>query len=58
MSKRERDTKPSEARAVPNQRYPKGHFDEEGLSQGKQEGAVRPTMDAYQGERSERGESK
>jgi hypothetical protein len=42
-----------ESRAQPNQRLPKGHFDSDGLSQGKQDGAVRPTADAYQGPRSE-----
>jgi hypothetical protein len=55
MAKRESDTKPSEARANTNQRYPAGHFDSDGLSQGKQEGAVRPTKDAYQGERTDGG---
>lgn len=50
------NVKPSQARAQPNQTYPKGHFDSDGKSQGKQEGAVRPTRDAYQGER--KGESK
>jgi hypothetical protein len=45
-----------ESRAQPNQRLPKGHFDEDGLSIGKSTGPVRPTADAYQGPRSE-GES-
>jgi hypothetical protein len=40
-----------ESRAQPNQRLPKGHFDSDGLSQGKQEGPCRPTADAYQGPR-------
>jgi hypothetical protein len=35
----------------PCQRLPKGHFDSDGLSQGKQEGPCRPTADAYQGPR-------
>lgn len=39
-----------------NQRLPSGNWNSDGLSQGKQEGAVRPTPDAYQGPRSE-GES-
>ena len=46
-----------DSRAQPNQKLPPGHFDRDGLSQGKQDGAVRPTRDAYQGERS-KGESK
>jgi len=40
----------------PNQRLPKGHFDSDGMSQGKPDGPCRPTADAYQGPR-ERGES-
>lgn len=39
-----------------NQRLPGGNWNSDGLSQGKQEGAVRPTPDAYQGPRTE-GES-
>jgi hypothetical protein len=54
MSKRESER--GESRAQPNQRLPKGHFDSDGLSEGKQTGPVRPTCDAYQGPRSE-GES-
>jgi hypothetical protein len=51
-----RESERGESRAQPNQRLPKGHFDSDGLSQGKQEGPCRPTADAYQGLRSE-GES-
>jgi len=40
----------------PNQRLPKGHFDSDGVSQGKRDGPCRPTPNAYQGPR-ERGES-
>lgn len=36
-----------------NQRLPKGHFDADGLSEGKQSGPCRSTPDAYQGPRSE-----
>lgn len=49
-----RDERRSESQ--PCQRLPKGHFDSDGVSQGKQDGAVRPTADAYQGPR-DRGES-
>jgi len=55
MAKRDREER-GESRAQPNQRLPKGHWDEDGRSQGKETGAVRPTCDAYQGPRSE-GES-
>ena len=41
--------KKSEAR--PNQTLPKGHFNPDGTSQGKQTGAVRPSPDAQQGPR-------
>jgi hypothetical protein len=51
------DTKPSQAVSNTRQNLPKGHFDSDGKSLGKQDGAVRPTQDAYQGERS-KGESK
>lgn len=43
MAKRESST-PSRSQSQP--RTPSGHFDREGLSQGKQGGAVRPTPDA------------
>jgi hypothetical protein len=49
-----RDERQSESQ--PNQRLPKGHFDSDGLSQGKPTGPVRSDCDAYQGPRSE-GES-
>jgi hypothetical protein len=52
MPKREQDQPESQ----PNQRLPKGHFDSDGLSQGKPAGPVRSDCDAYQGPRSE-GES-
>ena len=52
MSKR--DERQSESQ--PCQRLPKGHFDSDGLSQGKPTGPVRSDCDAYQGPRSE-GES-
>jgi hypothetical protein len=58
MSKREPDTKPSEARANTNQRLPGGHFDKDGLSQGDMIGEGRKTHDAYQGERAKDGERK
>ena len=41
-----------------NQRLPKGHFDSDGLSQGRREGAVRPQDDAQQGPRPSTGETK
>jgi hypothetical protein len=40
-----------ECRPANNQTMPRGHFDREGLSQGKQEGAVRKSWDAEQGPR-------
>jgi len=46
-------TKHKESRPAANQKMPHGHFNKEGLSQGKQSGANRPA-DAYQGERKER----
>jgi len=45
------------ARSNSEPKLPKGHFDSDGKSQGKQEGAVRKTPDAYQGPR-EKCESK
>lgn len=42
----------------PNQRIPAGNFNHEGVSQGKKDGAVRPTPDAYQGERPKGEQSK
>lgn len=36
-----------------NQRLPKGHFDADGLSKGKETGPMRSTPDAFQGQRSE-----
>ena len=41
----------AESRAQPNQKLPPGHFDRDGMSQGKQDGAVRKTWDAEQGPR-------
>jgi hypothetical protein len=59
MPKREpEDVAPSCARAQPNQRLPKGHFDDNGTSQGDMIGEGRTTHDAYQGERSGKGEAK
>jgi hypothetical protein len=61
MPKREstaENVKPSEARAQPCQRLPKGHFDSDGLSQGDMVGEGRTTHDAYQGPRPEAGEAK
>jgi hypothetical protein len=48
MPKRERE---SETYCNSNQRLPKGHFDSDGLSQGKAVGPVRSDCDAYQGPR-------
>jgi len=45
MSKQS-NTKPSESRSNSNQRIPSGNFNTDGVSQGKQSGAVRPTPDA------------
>ena len=45
MSKQS-NTKPSESRSNSNQRIPAGHFNSDGQSEGKQSGAVRPTSDA------------
>ena len=44
MAKRE--TQPSRSQSQSQPRTPSGHFDREGLSQGKQSGSVRPTPDA------------
>ncbi len=55
MAKREER---GESRANTNQRLPPGHFDRDGLSQGKQEGAVRKTWDAEQGPRPDSDQSK
>jgi hypothetical protein len=46
-----RESERGESRAQPNQRLPKGHFDSDGLSQGKAVGPVRSDCDAYQGPR-------
>jgi hypothetical protein len=48
-----RESERGESRAQPNQRLPRGHFDSDGLSQGKEKGPVRSECDAYQGPRSE-----
>lgn len=56
MAKRE--TQPSTSRSQSQPRTPAGHFDREGLSQGKQNGAVRPTKDAYCEEYKDRKENK
>ena len=58
MAKKGTETKPSEARAQPNQRLPTGHFDNEGRSMGKMDGDGRKVHDAYQGPRPSGGESK
>jgi hypothetical protein len=55
MSKRESNR--GESRAQPNQRLPKGHFTDDGVSEGAQTGCVRRSPDAYQGPRPEGGES-
>ena len=49
-----RDNRESRPRSEP--KLPKGHFNEDGLSQGKQTGPVRKTPDACneRGERNER----
>ena len=43
MAKRESQT-PSRSQSQP--RTPSGHFNTDGMSQGKKDGAVRPTPDA------------
>ncbi|WP_167313399.1 hypothetical protein [Ralstonia insidiosa] len=45
MAKRE--TQPSQNKSQSQPRTPSGHFNHEGLSQGKQSGAVRPDCDAH-----------
>lgn len=47
--KRQNETK---SRSEP--KIPKGHFNEEGMSQGKEKGPVRPTPDAHN-ERNQEG---
>lgn len=46
-----------EPRSQSEPKLPRGHFSEDGLSQGKRDGAVRPTPDACN-ERDERDERK
>ncbi len=41
-----------------DQKLPKGHFDRDGMSNGKQTGPVRKSWDAQQGPRERQPESK
>ena len=50
--KHRRDERESRSQSEP--RIPKGHFNSDGMSQGKQDGPVRKTPDAYNEHREER----
>jgi len=48
----------TETRARPNQVLPKGHFDSDGVSQGRRAGPDRPAYDGSAGAVATRGDTK